>query len=387
MIRNTVLRSSALGLLLALAPALTHAETRRPQIQPQDFAPAVQRNSAIRSVYEVLGVPELNAVFYASVPDFKDDAPGDIYMLSADNLSEIRRIQLQRKPFALAIDHKRGWLYAGNTKDGSLSVIDARSGLFLRTIQLGKPGKNDKMEHTRMIEIDEETGRVFVTGPTDEGIFWIVDGPSGEVISRHDEVVIWAAGLARDNDGKIYVGGGGAEEIVVMDAATGERLRTFSTGNTEPGQGFNSTHFFVNLSIDVAGGRLFAVDSHRGELWVFDTASGKALATVPIGPAALDVEYNPTRNEAYVTYFGTTRDDKTQSGGLVVVNGADYSVAKDLALETFPSNLSLDVEGQVLFASVGQPVNEAHPNYRPNALSGIVRVDLDVLGNLAAPAQ
>lgn len=377
--------TALLGLILCTMPAFAEPPASA-QMQPAEFAPAIRRTDSIPGPYEVLAVPELGAVFSASVPDFTDGAPGDIYMLSADSLQPIRRIQLQRRPFALAIDHKRGRLYAGNTKDGSLAVIDAASGVFLRTIQLGKPGPNGKMEHTRMIEVDEATGHVFVTGPTDEGIVWIVDPEAGEILHRLDNVAIWAAGLAYDGSagagGRLYVGGGGAEEIVVLDAATGARITSFSTGDTPPGQGDISAHFMVNLSLDAAGGRLFAVDSHKGCLYVFDVKTGAILAQVPIGPGALDVIYNPARNEAYVTYYGINREITYGSGGLVVVDAATYTIRQDLAIETFPSNLSLDATGQVLFASVTQPSAKAHPNYRPGAVGSVIRLDLATLSAL-----
>ncbi|MBJ2149274.1 YncE family protein [Paracoccus sp. IB05] len=355
-----------------------------PQMQPAEFAPAATRTSAIPGGYEVLSVPELGAVFAASVPDFTDGAAGDVYMLDADTLAPIRRIQLKRRPFALAVDHARGLLYAGNTKDGSLSVIDARSGLFLRMIQLGKTGANGKMEHTRMIEVDQATGRVFVTGPTDEGIVWIIDGATGEVTSRTDKAVIWAAGLAFDGRDRLYVGGGGAEEILVLNAETGEKITTFSTGDTAPGQGDKSAHFMVNLSLDAAGGRLFAVDSHEGRLYVFNTADGSILAQVPIGPGALDVIWNPLRDEAYVTWYGINSQIRDGTGGITVVNTKDYSVTRDLAVKTFPSNLALDESGQVLFASVSEPSNDKHPDHAPGTIGSVIRLDLAILGDLMA---
>ncbi len=376
------LRSALVAGLALMAQPGRADEAAIPQTQPADFVTAATRNSAIPGGYEVLSVPALGAVFAASVPDFTDGAAGDVYMLDADTLAPLRRIQLKRRPFALAADTARGLLYAGNTKDGSLSVIDAKSGIFLKTIQLGKTGANGKMEHTRMIEVDEATGRVFVTGPTDEGIVWIVDGTTAEVTHRVDNAVIWAAGLAFDGKDRLYIGGGGAEEILVLNAGTGERITTFSTGDTPPGQGDKSVHFMVNLSLDAKGGRLFAVDSHEGKLYVFSTADGSILAQVPIGLGALDVIWNPVRDEAYVTYYGFNRDTPDGTGGIVMVDTKDYSVIRDLAVKTFPSNLSLDVEGQLLFASVSEPSNDKHPDYAKGTIGSVVRLDLTALGAL-----
>ncbi|NPD16358.1 hypothetical protein HOY34_14255 [Xinfangfangia sp. D13-10-4-6] len=382
---GTSLRHAALGLgLLGLAiqPAFAEEAIRPAQTPTADFVAAATRNSAVPGGYEVLSVPELGAVFAASVPDFTDGAAGDVYMLDADTLAPIRRIQLKLRPFALAVDHQRGLLYAGNTKDGSLSVIDAKSGFFLRTIQLGKPGEGGKMEHTRMIEVDQATGRVFVTGPTNEGIVWIIDPGQSEPTHRIDNAVIWAAGLAYDGADRIYIGGGGAEEILVLNAETGEKITTFSTGDTPPGQGSDSAHFMVNLSLDAKGGRLFAVDSHEGKLYVFNTADGSIIAQVPIGPGALDVIWNPARDEAYVTYYGFNRAQPIGTGGIMVIDTKDYRIARDLGVKTFPSNLSLDVENQLLFASVSEPANDKHPDYAKGTIGSVVRLDLTKLAEL-----
>lgn len=282
----TTLLRARLALLATVALALpAEAQTL---LQPADYAAAATRQYGVPGAYEVLAAPQLGAVFSASVPSTDDDAPGDVLMFDGKTLAPLRRTQLPRRPFALAMDQTRGWVYAGNTKDGALTVIDAKGGIPLRVIQLGKPGLKGKMEHTRMIEVDQTSGRVFVTGPTEEGIVWIVDGPKGEILRRLDNVGRWAAGLAYDPAGRLYIGSGGPDEISVLDPETGARITSFSTGDTKPGDK-DSVHFFVNLSLDVKGQRLFAVDSHTGQLYVWDSASGKVLAQVPIGKGALDV--------------------------------------------------------------------------------------------------
>lgn len=378
---HSYLRGACAALaLLGPLPAIAH-----PVMQPADYAPAATRQYGLEGGYEVLAAPELGAVFAASVPVFDDAAAGFVQMLDGADLSPIRTIELPRRPFALAMDRARGWIYAGNTKDGALSVIDARGGNPLRVIQLGKPGPDGKMEHTRMVEVDEASGRVFVTGPTDRGIVWIVDGPRGTVLHRIDDVGIWAAGLAHDPAGRLYIGGGGPEEIAVLDPETGARITSFSTGDTPPGGqdgAGDSAHFFVNLSLDAAGGRLFAVDSHSGRLYVWDTGSGKVLAQVPIGKGALDVVYSAARNEAYVTYYGIDQQDRAGTGGLVVVDAATYAVRRELAIKPFPSNLSLDDAGQVLFLSVGEPSAKDHADYRVNATGSTMRLDLKALAGL-----
>jgi DNA-binding beta-propeller fold protein YncE len=368
-----------LGFIAPSAPAKAE-----PLLQAADYAPAALRQYGIPGGYEVLAAPELGAVFAASVPVFADDAAGDVLMFDGRSLAPLRRTQLPHRPFALAMDHSRGWIFAGNTKNGSVTVIDAKGGNALRVIQLGKPDQNGKMEHTRMIEVDEAGSRIFVSGPTDEGIIWIADATTGAVLHRLDNVGKWAAGLAYDPAGRLYVGSGGPEEIAVLDAGTGKRLQSFATGDT-PGNaadGATSAHFFVNLSLDPQGQRLFAVDSHSGQLYVWNCQTGAVLGRIPIGKGALDVVYSARRNEAYVSYYGIDEKERLGTGGLVVVDAATYTRRAELAIKPFPSNLSLDEAEQTLFLSVSEPSATDHPDHRTNSVGSIMRLDLATLERL-----
>ncbi|WP_112313312.1 hypothetical protein [Pseudogemmobacter bohemicus] len=65
-----------------------------------------------------------------------------------------------------------------------------------------------------------------------------------------------------------------------------------------------------------------------------------------------------------------------------MVNTKDYTVTRDLAVKTFPSNLSLDESGQVLFASVSEPSSDTHPDYAAGTMGSVIRLDLTILGAL-----
>ncbi len=49
----------------------------------------------------------------------------------------------------------------------------------------------------------------------------------------------------------------------------------------------------MNVALDGTGARLFGADANSGRLVVFDTATGRVVATTPVGESALDVRYNP----------------------------------------------------------------------------------------------
>jgi len=231
---KTTLSVGTLALCLAMGalPLAAQQSNGEPAaLTAAQIAPALIRTDAVLGAYEVAHWAEEGMLFVASSPSFDGDVPGYVHVFDASDLRPIRRVQLPRRAFALALDRSTGQLYAGNTLDGSLTVIDAKGGTILDTIQLGQP-EDKGFEHVRMIVLDEQRGLAFVTGPGQKGVTWIVDTKARKMLHRID-TGLWTAGAAYDaGAGRLYVSGGGIEEISVIDVASGQRVGGLSTGDT-----------------------------------------------------------------------------------------------------------------------------------------------------------
>lgn|GEM_PF-90140 len=378
------LRSRSAGIftaicMLATTPPLAAAG----ELAPSDIAAAMLRQDAIRGVYEVIEAPDLDTVFVASTPSFDDGTPGFVDLLSAKDLELKGRIELPRRAFALGLDHKRGKLFVGSTLDGSLSILDAKTGALQDTVQLGRKD-DDGFEHTRMIEVDEESGKVFVSSPSTAGTLWIVDADKGNAVQRIDNAGLWAAGLAHDPaSGRVYVSGGGTKEILIVDGSSGERIGNFSTGDTTNEEPDASRHFFVNLALDGKGRRLFAADANSGQLYVFGTQSGNVLKVVPIGKGTLDVIYAEAFDQIFVTYRGADRENPHGTGGIVMLGGEHYAELTRIPLAAHPNSLAIGDHGKALLVTVKAPMEKTHPEYRENATDSVLRIDLEKLSALA----
>lgn len=381
--QTTLWTRTALPLLLAAVIAGPSMSQDVPAgstpLTASEIAPALTRTDSIPGAYEVLHWAEEGLVFVASTPAFTEGTAGFVHVLRAEDLSPVRRIQLPRRPFALALDRSTGRLYAGNTLDGSLTVLDAKGGQILDVIQLGLKDEEGGYEHTRMVRLDEEKGLAFVTSPGRKGVIWIVDIKEGKLLHRI-ESGLWTAGGAYDAlAGRFYGSGGGIEEISVVDAASGARTGAIVTGDTTDADPDASKHFFVNLDIDREGQRLFAADANTGSLYVFDIESGKVIATTPVGPGTLDVAYNAVRQQIYLTYRGVTREESTGTGGVVVIDAKDYTVTRNLPLPVHPNSLNVSEDGETLFVTVKAPHSDKHPAYREGAEDSVVSIKLDAL--------
>lgn len=372
---------TALALCLAL-PAMAEEAVPAEKVDLMQIAPATLRQDMLKGIYEAVSIPGQNQLWVASTPSFAKGTPGFVDILDATDLHPLRRIELPRQAFAMAYDQAHGRVYVGNTMNGSLTVIDAASGLIADTIQLGRPD-GEGFEHVRMIEVDPGTGRVVVTSPSEYGTAWIIDPANGNAVTRIDNSGLWTAGLAVDaKAARAYTTGGGMDEVLVLDLKTGTRIGTFATGDTKAEGKEASQHFFVNAAIDTARNHLFAADGNSGALYVFDTASGKVIATAPVGLGTLDVNYSAKADLIFVTYRGASREKPEGSGGIVVLKGADYSRVADIPLPAHPNSLTFGEEGEVLYVTVKAPMEKDHPLYREGGGDSVLRIDLSKLKDL-----
>lgn len=368
------------GLLVAALHFSPAAADDVPLLQPADYAAAVTRQDLVPGAYELVHAPDLGVVFVASVSALKPEGGGAIYMLDDKDLRLIRRIQLQRGAFALAYDPLRQRLFAGNTLDGSVTVVDARAGIVEGIIQLGQKDDSGRVEHTRMTELDDDGSRLFVSSPGRRGLVWVVDTDTGRVLHRIEDTGLWSAGLGFDSKtGRVYASGGGIEEIAIIDPDTGLRIGGISTGDTTDPDPSASQHFLVNLSFDPNAQRIYAADASRREVVVFDTEAGETIARIAAGKGLLDVLFNPVRQEIYATWRGVGEGDTAGNGGVTVIDLRRNEVKAQLEVPVHPNSLALGGDGEVLYLTAKMPLDEKHEAWREGALDSVIRFDLTKL--------
>lgn len=338
------------------------------------------RQDAFHNVYEVTASADGTSVFVAAIHSFDVQNAGFVHRLDAQTLATQQTIQVPRRAFALGLNRQTQTLYVGNTMEGSLSVVDARSGMVQGVIQLAQPVKNargeESMPHTRKIIVDEQHNRVFVTSPGQPGLIWIVDGATRSLTHTITSDGIWTAGAAYDaSTNRLYVSQGGVHEILAIDPDSGTIVQRFSTGDSKGNTGDESRHFFINLAIDTARQRLFATDANSSQLYVADIATGQFVQHVPIGGAgALDVLYNPARHEIVTTHRGVSRENPHGSGGVTVFDAATLHIKQTFDLPVHPNSLAISADGQTLYITVKAPHGEQHPAYRKDGKDSVVRI-------------
>ncbi|MFT0531973.1 YncE family protein [Castellaniella hirudinis] len=363
--------------VLALCAALTACAARgglssQAGPAPEAVADAPARQAVLRrdlapGLYELV-VAGGDVLVASAGGSFKADEGGAIYRLDPDTLETKAVIQTRRKPYGLAYDAAADTLYVGNTLNGIVQAIDLRAAQSV-DYRLGQATAKGGFEHVRQIALDEAGGRMFVTNPDSAGKVWIVDLKRGAVLHTVSDLRKWPAGAAYDAAAnRLYIGQGGDYGVTVIDPDSGRVLRRFTLDGAEP--------FLVNVALDDRGARLFGADANSGRLVVFDTATGRVLAAVAVGESALDVLYNPVRDEIYLSNRGASRAHPQGTGAITVIDGTTYAVKARHDLPAHPNSLALSADGQILYATVKGPHDDKHPAYRSDRMESVVRIDL-----------
>lgn len=380
-LKTFIWRGLVTAMLLAFAGCQTSPSATVSGVQASmqsTLAQAPQlRQDIFQRIYEVTVSPASDGVFVATNPS----GNGTVYRLDPRTLQVLQTIQLPRGAYALGLNNRTRTLYVGNSRDGSITTLDASTGQIKHIIQLAQPEKSadgkETMPHTRKVIVDEAHDRAFVTNPSRQGKVWIVDGVSGTL--RHTvQAGLWPTGAVYDaTTNRLYVGQSGVNEILVIDPDTGTIVQRYATGDGTADTSEGSKHFFINLTLDASGQRLFATDPSTNQVYVFDTVSGRVLHHMPVhGVSALDIVYSPQRNEIITTSRGATDQQPHDTGAVTIFDATTYALKRVIDLPVHPNSLALSPDGQTLYVTVKVTFDKTHPAWREDARGSIVRIDL-----------
>ena len=364
--RSILLAALPLLLLTGVSQAAADQVAATAVVSPQAAGAVLQQDIA-QGIYELVYSPLSDAVFVASTAELTSKGGGTIYQLDSTTLAIQKKIDLPFKPFALALDKRSNTLYAGHTMDGAVSAIDASSGTVKGTLHHGVQDAKGKAVHTRQIVVDEAAGQVIVSGVTDLGFLWIIDGKTFSTKRILRDIPAPTAGLTLDTANHKLLASGTAA-YAVFDTQSWELI-----GENRIPEKLQASdvrrRFLVNTALDSKSERLFAnqLNNSEGTL-VFDLKTGAILHKIPTGYMPVGISYNPIRDEVYVASRG--------SGTLSVIDATSYAVKHSISLPVHPNTISVTPDGQVLYVSVKRPfAKEGEPAF----IDQVARIDLQAL--------
>lgn len=309
-------------------------------------------------VYELAFVKKDNALYAASTPSFdKSEKEGVVFQLAADSLQIDKRIPITRGTFAVALDEDNHLLYLGNAMDGSVTVMDIRSGKELRTLQLSDDAIPDKKAHVREVVLDKKHHRLYVSGigEKDTGLLWVVDTQKQQLIKTLDKME--PVGFAVDEAGDKVYAVTGKGEIMTLDGKSSELL---SKVKVDPA---DTNHYFLNIALNASKGLGYIVDTHTRDVLVVQLDSGKLLHRI-FTPNSIAVVYNAIRNEIYVTHRNARQ--------VSIIDAGDYHIKHTIDTLAMPNSMVLSPDATTLYVSVKQDGKSDQNDY-------VLKVDLTQL--------
>jgi len=246
-----------------------------------------------------------------------DEQTGRLFVPSAGTVSvvdtssgaTVATVTLGNQPQQAVVDEQTGRVFVTNG-DGHVSVLDAHSGA-LQPQGAAKLGPT-RLDSEMTIAVSQRTGRVFVADPVG-GTVSMLDGRSG-VRVRTIAVGTYPTALAVDeHTRRVFVGNRSSHTITVLDARTGARLYTVSVPSvpmdltvdphtdqvlvtTSGPMDLTPTRPDVYLGAPVGGG---SVD-------VLDGRSGQVLRTIQVGVLPVMTAVDPATGRAFVVNSNST---------------------------------------------------------------------------------
>ncbi|MGY5957041.1 YncE family protein [Kosakonia sp. BK9b] len=340
--------SLVLGSLLLAGSFTTHA------------AEEMLRKAVGKGAYEMAFSQQENALWLATAQSRKTDKGGVVYRLDPATLNITQAIHSDLKPYGATLNSRTQTLWFGNTTNGAITAIDAKTGEIKGRVVLDARQRSETVKplSPRELVVDENTNTVYVTGVGKESVVWVVDGAAMKLKTTLTNTGTYSTGLAIDSAAKRLYTTNGDGELITIDTATNNII------DRKKLQDDGKEHFYLNLSLDTAGHRAFVTDSKAAEVLVVDTRNGQVLEKIS-APESLAVLFNPVRNELYVTH--------RQAGKVSVIDGKTYKVVKTFDTPTHPNSLALSADGKTLFVSVKQASSREKEATQPD---DVIRIAL-----------
>ena len=319
------------------------------------------RKAVGKGAYEMAYSQQENALWLATSQSRKTDKGGVVYRLDPVTLEVTQAIHNDLKPFGATINAQTQTLWFGNTTNGSVTAIDAKTGDVKGRLVLETRQRSETVKplQPRQLAVDEKTNTVYITGIGKESSsVWVVDGDKIALKTTIEGTGSFGTGLAVDSDKqRLYVTNADGE-LITIDTATNKIV------TRQKLQDDGKEHFYMNISLDKDGQRAFITDSKQPEVLAVNLKDGKVLAKIDT-KEGLAVLFKPARNEVYVT--------QRKAGTVTVIDAKSYKVTKTIQTPTFPNSLALSADGKTLYVSVKQ---ESSRQKEATAPDDVIRIAL-----------
>ena len=232
----------------------------------------------------------------------------NVSVIDAKSLQVIDTLPAGIDPEGITLD-RSGRLYAVNENDSAVTVIDVSKREIVKRLEVGTEPE------TAVLSPD---GRWVVVSNETSNEIHLIDTTSATIVGKVS-VPRNPRGMRFTADSRqLYVASEQAHVISVIDVEKREVVKSAPTGGERP----------VDIVISPDGARLYVSHGASADVRVFETATWKPVATIPVGPRAWWMAPTPDGRFLYVTVG--------RANEVVVIDTNSNSVAARIAAGQLP---------------------------------------------------
>ncbi|THF67370.1 YncE family protein [Pseudothauera nasutitermitis] len=319
-------------------------------------------------LYQAVHNPRDGLLYVASAEMAPDVRGGTIYQLDPQTLDVKGLIHTDEKNFGLALNAAGDALFVTNSLASAVTRVGLSDKGEVRRTRFTDKSRDSSSLGARTVRYDAVRNRIYVGGVGDPGVIWVLDAESMDLVATIGDAGKWVTGLLLDPEAdRLYAANGDGEVLVIdlKEDRIAQRWKLAGEAEALP----------LNFALDHKRKRLYVTETqHEKTVFVLDASDGKVLQRLPVGDA-MDVLYDPARDELYLTH--------REQGKVSILDGETHAVKAAYSLPTHPNSLSLGEGGQ-LYVTVKEPFrlyttrqNLLAPQYYASTRERVVRIDLD----------
>ncbi|MCM5705408.1 YncE family protein [Larsenimonas salina] len=322
-----------------------------------------------KNIYELGYSSANNRLYVASAGAFGGDGGGQLIGLSTDPLKVATTLDLAQRPFGVAINDDAGRLYTTNTLNGSITAVDLDKGRVIRTLSLApvkdkSVPKDQQPPQVRDVVVNPATGTVYVSGVSDNGVVWKVNGDTLELESTIHDVGAVSTGMVLDSASqRLYVANMGDASVSVIDLKTDTPVERIDVGKKP-----------INLAVDADANRLYVANSGDNTVSVIDTHGNTTVKTLKVGEHPLGIDVDPGAKRLYVANRG--------DGTVQAFDTESFEVLETFHPGLHPNTVAVDTAAHRAFVT-----SKALSRHETAPAEGVTNTQGDVVTALTAPER
>jgi YVTN family beta-propeller protein len=273
-----------------------------------------------------------------------------------------KTVRVGSQPMAIAVNPVTNKIYVANSGSGTVSVIDGATDAVTATVKVGAL--------PYVVAVNPATNKIYVS-KTFSNTMTLIDGASNATTNLKAGIQADAIAVNPVTN-KLYLANYESQNVTVMDGATngttsvvagvhlwaiepnlvtnkiyvanaGSSNLTVIDGASNDTTTVNTGDIPCSIAVDSEANRVYAVNYASDSVTVIDGANGSVIATVGVGAHPQAIGINSVTHTIYVA--------NTHSNNVTMIDGTDNSVIATMPAGNGPYAIAVDTAANKAYVS------------------------------------